>query len=207
MLDRSELSAVTYANWVHKTANLLTELDVEPDDDVWLAVLSEQPGHWVGSVWAMATWLIGASVSVTEASSASIAVTGPAGKPSGFSGTTVACSLHPLGLGFPGDVPGDVDFADVLTQPDILLADPGDPQEAAARRVWSEQDTTVADLLSLDPRDDRFMFVPDDPCDAIAQTTIRPLLGAGSSVVVAADSDRYEQIAVSEKALTPQEES
>ncbi|PZS34624.1 MAG: TIGR03089 family protein [Pseudonocardiales bacterium] len=55
--ERTELSATTLANWVAKTANLLTDdVDVQPGQDV--AVLL--PAHWQTAVVLLALWSMGA---------------------------------------------------------------------------------------------------------------------------------------------------
>ncbi|MGB9376589.1 MAG: TIGR03089 family protein [Mycobacteriales bacterium] len=55
--ERTELSATTLANWVAKTANLLTdELDVEAGDPVYV----DLPAHWQSAVVLLALWSLGA---------------------------------------------------------------------------------------------------------------------------------------------------
>src|SRR5689334_21049872 len=57
--ERIELSALTTANWVAKTANLLVdEYDLEPGETVAIGL----PPHWLSVVWALATWSAGASL-------------------------------------------------------------------------------------------------------------------------------------------------
>lgn len=69
--ERIELSAVTTANWVAKTANLLAdEYDLEPGESVAIGL----PPHWLGVVWALSTWSVGASVTTGEGT---LAITGP----------------------------------------------------------------------------------------------------------------------------------
>src|SRR5215207_7184877 len=69
--ERIELSAVTTANWVAKTANLLVdEYDLEPGETVAIGL----PPHWLGVVWALAAWSAGASVTTGQGD---LAVTGP----------------------------------------------------------------------------------------------------------------------------------
>ncbi|MFP5371277.1 MAG: TIGR03089 family protein, partial [Actinomycetes bacterium] len=54
--DRVELSAVTLANWVAKTANLLVDgLGAQPGDRVVMVL----PPHWQTAVWLMACWSAG----------------------------------------------------------------------------------------------------------------------------------------------------
>lgn len=181
---RTELSATSFANWVHKTANLLEELGAEPGDEVWAPLLGTHPGHWVGSVWTVACWLAGTTVSVAEPGAARIGVTGPEGAPGTFGGTVVACSLHPLGLGFAEGTPGDLDYADVLTQPDDYLTFDRDDSEDLARRAWTDTPQTLGEVLAVPARDDRFLVVPRNPFEPLSAALVPALLGAGSVVMV-----------------------
>ena len=57
--ERTELSVTTYANWVSKTANLLTdELGLDAGD----TVLLDLPPHWLVPVFLGAAWSAGLSV-------------------------------------------------------------------------------------------------------------------------------------------------
>lgn len=59
--ERVELSGAVLANWVAKTANLLVdELDAGPGTRVRL----DLPTHWRTVVWSLATWYVGAPVSL-----------------------------------------------------------------------------------------------------------------------------------------------
>jgi uncharacterized protein (TIGR03089 family) len=61
--ERIELSARVLANWTAKAANLLVdELDVEPGDEVVLAL----PTHWRAIYWSLAAWAAGAVVVVAS---------------------------------------------------------------------------------------------------------------------------------------------
>jgi len=67
--ERAELSVVTFANWVAKTANLLVDgLGAQPGQRVAVHL----PVHWQGAVWLSACWASGL-----------VAVTGdpPSGEP------------------------------------------------------------------------------------------------------------------------------
>ena len=57
--ERVELSAVTTANWVAKTANLLVDdLDAGPGTRVRVGL----PTHWLRVVWLLSTWAVGGVV-------------------------------------------------------------------------------------------------------------------------------------------------
>ena len=116
--ERTELSVATFANWVAKTANLLTDdLAAGPGDVLELRL----PVHWQGAVWLQAAWSAGLAVRLGlrppgEPEPAVAVVThDPAadavGRPSTGSPPTgrevVSLGLGPLGLPRPGVTPGD----------------------------------------------------------------------------------------------------
>lgn len=94
--ERTELSAVSLANWVAKTANLLQDgLDVEPGDRV--AVLLAP--HWQAAAVLLGAWSVGATV--TETVPCRVMVV-PEARVLDFErekkiGHILALSLHPLG--------------------------------------------------------------------------------------------------------------
>ena len=46
--ERTELSAVSFANWVNKTSNLLVdEFLIDAGDAIQLRLAETHPGHWV----------------------------------------------------------------------------------------------------------------------------------------------------------------
>ena len=62
--ERIELSARVLSNWVNKAANALQdEFDIAPGRTVHL----DLPPHWRTAYWALATWSVGAAVSLGEA--------------------------------------------------------------------------------------------------------------------------------------------
>ena len=72
--ERTELSVTTYANWVSKTANLLTdELGLDAGD----TVLLDLPPHWLVPVFLGAAWSAGLSVTQTRQARHAVAVCGP----------------------------------------------------------------------------------------------------------------------------------
>ncbi len=145
--ERVELSVVTYANWVAKTAGLL-------EDDLMVerggTALVDLPPHWLGPVWLGALWSLG--VAVTDDRSrvgpVDLVVCGPedvaehatSGVP------VVALSLLPMAARFRSSLPpGVVDFGEVVwSQPDLFVpSDPPEPSDVAwvdATGSWSQQD-------------------------------------------------------------------
>lgn len=174
---RIELSAVTFANWVDKTANLLEELGVEPGEVVQLDVVRSHPGHWVSMVWMAGCWQRGCTVSLDEDSSAVLLVTGPDGTSDGR--PSIACSLHPLGMGFDTVPTGCTDYAEVLSQPDSHVAEP-----VVANNIAVAPGITFQDLRDVAPRDSRILVVDPVPgWESIRELLVAPLIGGGSTVV------------------------
>lgn len=176
--SRIELSGVTFANWVDKTCNFLDTQGVEPGEAVRLDLARTHPGHWVTAVWLAAIWQHACTVTIDEDADVALVVAGP--DAFAFRVPTVACSLHPLGLAF-DEVPTNcIDYAEVLSEPDVHA------QEAtsAAQIAW-DPDVTYAVLAAAPARSDRRLFVdPASGWDTVADMLVAPLLGGGSSIVV-----------------------
>ena len=204
--ERTELSGVSFANWVDKTSNLLVdELMIVPEDPVELAVATGHPGHWVTLVWQLACWQVGAVVTLGQPWSAKVLAAGPdQGWISGQNTQVVICSLHPLGLGLPQPPTGGVlDYAlEVRGQPDQHAAM---PQSGLALAWWDdERQRTQADLINrpVPAAPSRRLIRPSDPWSTTQTALLDPLVGGGSSVIVvgAADDDTVARIAEQEKA-------
>ncbi len=180
---RTELSAVTFANWVDKTANLIVDLGHEDGDPIDVALGEAHPAHWVTLVWIAAAWQRGCPVNL-EATGASLLVVGPGDDRRAE--VTVACSLHPLGLGFRPPVPGVIDYAEVFVQPDA--------HDEASSLLDVPGDVAV--------RDTRLLLADPPPgWEAVAQALVAPVLGDGSTVVaVGYDAAGLDALAVSERA-------
>ena len=180
---RIELSAVTFANWVDKTANMLEDLDVDPGETIQLDLARSHPGHWVTMVWVAACWQRGCTVSLEEDAGAVLVVTGPEGVSDGR--MTIACSLHPLGVGFATAPDGCTDYAEVLSQPDDHVAEPFGPEGVAV-----SPDVTFQDLRAIAPRAKRLLATdPVAGWETIKELLVAPLLGGGSTVVTIGADD------------------
>ena len=180
---RTELSAVTFANWVDKTANLIVDLGHEDGDPIDVALAEAHPAHWVTLVWIAAAWQRGCPVNL-EATGASLLVVGPGDDRRAE--VTVACSLHPLGLGFRPPVPGVIDYAEVFVQPDA--------HDEASSLLDVPGDVAV--------RDTRLLLADPPPgWEAVAQALVAPVLGDGSTVVAVGYAPAgLDALAVSERA-------
>ncbi|MFZ0530514.1 MAG: TIGR03089 family protein, partial [Propionicimonas sp.] len=137
---RTELSGRTFANWVDKTANLLDALGVEGPISAPLNLA--HPGHWMSLVWPVAAWQHGCGYTVgVPEPSAAVAVVGP-DRPEPVTGAiTIACSLHPLGLGL-RHLPEEVlDFTtEALAESDAHWSVPVDPEALA----WADADRSLS---------------------------------------------------------------
>lgn len=191
---RIELSAVTYANWVDKTRNMMEDLGVEPGEVVQLDLAHTHPGHWVTMVWIAACWQRGCTFSLTPEPTATLVVTGPDALADGR--VTVACSLHPLGVGFPVVPRGCIDYAEVLSQPDVHVAEPLMPEDVAVA-----PGVTFQQLREVPPRSSRLLATDPTPgWDTVRDLLVAPLIGGGSTVVVVGgDQDMVASVRVQER--------
>lgn len=200
--QRTELSARSFANWVNKTANLVVdEYALEPSDTIRLTVAVDHPAHWMTLIWTMAAWQAG--LTIVDAA-ADLEVTGPevvsaAARPDG---PAMACSLHPLGLGLTGLPQGWTDFSTAaLAQPDDWFGEAAADSDLA----WTvdDKELTFAELAEVDARGSRSLVSGVlDRWEAVRTCLLAPLLGGGSTVIIAGDPDTAEldRIAAAEKA-------
>lgn len=141
--ERVELSGLTFANWVAKTANLLhDECDVEPGSTV--AVLL--PAHWQTAVALLGAWWCGAHVLTDRDATGADVALGDAGSvtAAGGAGLVVGFSLDAMGRGL-DDLPASaVDYAtEVRVHGDHFA--PLDPVAATAPALG---DASVADVVA-----------------------------------------------------------
>lgn len=158
--ERVELSVVTTANWVAKTASLLVEeLDVERGD----TVVVDLPTHWLAPVWLLACWTVGAVVAApgTEQDAPVVVVSGPerlAAHAAAYAprAQVVGLSLRPLGGRFTDPLPaGVVDYAVAVPgQPDAFI--PSDPP-AADDPALADGRTQADVIATADPSGDRVL--------------------------------------------------
>jgi uncharacterized protein (TIGR03089 family) len=122
--ERVELSTTTYANWVAKTASLLTE---EHDLERGQRLAVDLPAHWLGPVFLGAAWTVGLVV-VGPEDDADAVVCGPATLDRWAARAddlpVLACSLLPLGVRFAAPVPPAVHDVgvEVWSQPDAFVS-------------------------------------------------------------------------------------
>ena len=201
--ERTELSAVSFANWVNKTSNLLVdELQVDPGDAVQLTLAETHPGHWVTLIWELACWQVGAVVSLDPAAEVKVVVLGPgAGSRSFGSAQVVHCSLHPLGLPSGAQSPV-IDYnLEVRGQADQYPA----VRRQATAPAWRSPglDLDQSGLLAVDGSSNRRrLIVPSDPWRTARDALIIPLATGGSTVIVsgAATDAQLDRIRATERA-------
>jgi uncharacterized protein (TIGR03089 family) len=203
--ERIELSARTFGNWVAKTANLLGELAIGEGDVVRLELCDHAPGHWVTLVWEAACWRAGATVAaVPQTTRAAAVVVGPdwMGYETSTATEVIACSLHPLGLGFDGELPtGVVDYAlEVRGQPDVYAGPPiSDSTTAWVDETRSLTAAELADVGADEPARRRLVR-PTDPWNTVRSALLTPLNSGGSIVIVVGDdSTRLSRIRETER--------
>ncbi len=208
--ERTELSATSFSNWVDKTSNLLVdELVLDPGAVVELELARSAPGHWVTLVLELAAWQVGAIVRVgtpasrSAAAAAELLVLGPdwADHDRSRADAVLACSLHPLGLGFTTALPSDVmDFSlEVRGQSDHHSPGPRTGDEPAW--VDAEQRLTQLDLVAAAGADrGRRLVTVTDPWSTVRAGLLTPIISDGSAVlVVGHDPERMAEIAASER--------
>jgi uncharacterized protein (TIGR03089 family) len=183
--ERVELSYATTANWVAKTANLLTdELELRPEETVAIRL----PTHWLGIVWALSTWTAGGALTSGRGD---IAFVGPTVTERGER-ETVATALLPLGGRFKDPLPaGVIDYGgEVYNHPDVF--EPWDPPAPD----WPAYDLrTHADLLAAAEPIARRVLTTANLVEPDRIETLVGILAGGGSLVLCRnlDPDRLDR--------------
>lgn len=205
--ERTELSVVTYANWVAKTASLLVEeLDLERGQRARL----DLPTHWLGPVLLGAAWTVG--LVVVDDDEAELVACGPATLPRwapyAAERVVLASALHPLGRPYDEPVPTGVHDlgVEVWSQPDSFAAyDPPTADDPAVRVAGRE--VTHAELWrgaaagSLLADGGRLLSEANPASPSGLACFTEPLVRDGSVVLVArADPARVRETYDAERA-------
>lgn len=179
--ERVELSVTSFANWVAKTANLITdELMLDPGD----TLLVDLPTHWLGPVWLGAAWTAGLEVSFDPTGPADAVVCGPASlerhAPGNAAIPVVACALLPMGVRFAEALPdGVLDYGVLWPGQSDLYAGSGSTPSAGDLAAVAEGQ--AADL----PGEVR-LLTDLNPCtEAGRASLLGPLVAGGSTIWVA----------------------
>jgi uncharacterized protein (TIGR03089 family) len=204
--ERTELSGISFLNWVDKTSNLLVdEFLTEPSGVIDLELARSAPGHWMTLVIEVAAWQVGAEVRLSATRTPSdLLVLGPdwSDHDRSQADAVLACSLHPLGLGFTTALPAEVaDFSlEVRGQSDYFPATPRSGLEPA----WSDDQRHLDQAALVDvPHDGtahRRLVQTADPWSSVRDAMIIPVLTGGSVVVaVGTNPDRLARIVDTER--------
>ncbi len=164
--ERTELSVTTYANWVSKTAGVLTD---DLGLDVGDRVAIDLPCHWLGPVFLGGAWLAGLEVVTGEA--ADVLVLGPGGS-SRTGDQRLGCALLPFAVAAREPLPDGVQDYGTLWpgQPDAFLGLPGGADDAALD--GADQAGLIARAASYDGGGER------------VATDLNPVVGAGTDLFV-----------------------
>lgn len=199
---RTELSVRTVANWVDKTANLLEDLGVT--GAVAGPVSVAHPGNWMALLWPLAAWQHGCSYRAGEPDKGcDLVVVGPEDPRPSPGLPTIACSLHPLGLGLRDLPDGVLDFSgEALAQPDAHAAAAVEAYASAWVDAGQSFDHTATGLV--EPQGARVLVRPTTAWATLAQALLGPVLGGGSAVVVdgPVEPDALDRIAAAERVTT-----
>ena len=164
--ERTELSVTTYANWVAKTAGVLTDdLGLDTGDRVAL----DLPCHWLGPVFLGGAWLAG--LEVVPDGDADVVVHGPDGSERAAD-QRLGCALLPFAVAAREPWAGGVlDYGTLWPgQPDAFLGLPGGEHDAALD--GADQAALIARAASYDGGDHRVL------------TDLNPVVGAGTDLFV-----------------------
>ena len=192
-VTRIELSVASFTNAANKIANALLSEDLADASD---SIGMYLPWHWQRFTWCAGAWLIGATV-VPWARPADcrvlIADPGTARELRGATRTPViTVTLHPLGLGQPGEVPdGAIDgTAIVRAQPDMFLGDPSTPTGTLLTLAHDAFSVDDAHLFAEEcPPGQRIALRPGDDARHWLVPTWYPLLAGGSVVIADTEAD------------------
>ena len=201
--ERVELSAVTFDNWVAKTANLLVDGLGLAAGDTAAVVL---PMHWQALVVVAGCWSAGLTVALGMPQGAAVAFTAE-GWPPVPAAETIVLSLRPMGAPLAAPQNGTVDYAaEIRAYGDRFGGPrPGAHDAAVGSETHAELCTAAAVTGS-----GRVLLAPtcDPPLDraTVLAAYLTPLLTGGSSVICRhADPDLLTRRATTERATRLEE--
>lgn len=183
---RAELSGITYATSVAKTAGLLTDdLELEPGATIRLLL----PLHWQLPVWIAAADLAGLTVLWDPAVDADVTVCADAAE-APDAPLVVVSAATPFGR---PEQPVPARFVDhfsaALGQPDVYLRVPAAGQWLVEGAAWTTADIVAAarDVAAQVPTGGHVLVAAGTPLlRAALASAVVPLLTGGSCVLVQA---------------------
>lgn len=151
--ERIELSARVLGNWVSKAANALQdEFDIAPGSTVRL----DLPPHWRTAYWALATWSVGATLSLDADSDATpdLLVTTDPDSAAASGSPAVLVTLAGLARSAATPVPdGVMDEAKELSTHGDQFAAYDEPDDSDTALIAGGERTAYADVLnSVEPQ-------------------------------------------------------
>nr|WP_261562538.1 TIGR03089 family protein [Frankia tisae] len=196
--ERVEFSAVTFDNWVAKTANMLVDtLGLGAGDRIGI----DLPTHWLGLVIPLAGWSAGLEVVLAvadENGGAGALAAGSTLPPTTRLGAlfvaedrldataelvvdeTVALSLRPLGGRMPRPIAGVLDYSvEVPAHGDRFNPPPPPPEQVELLRAGAR----IAAAWGLGPADRVLSTAPLASAEGLLGGLLAPLV-AGASVVL-----------------------
>lgn len=198
---RAELSGITFATSVAKTAGMLTDdLDLEPGAAVRLAL----PLHWQLPVWVAAAHLAGLTVAWYDTSPVDVTVFAEPGEPA-TAGMSVVSAATAFGRpDRPVPAPFVDHFSAAMGQPDVYLRVPARGDWLVDGTSWDTDGIVAAAQRLTGPiAPGAHVLVPPGTGvrDAALMAWVVPLLTGGSGVLVQeGDADRVAAVAAAEHA-------
>lgn len=199
--ERTELSVTTYANWVSKTANLLTdELGLVAGD----TVLVELPPHWLVPVFMGAAWASSLAVTTDPSAPHSLVVCGPdrvggaadpQPDPVAAPEARLASSLLPFAVRFAEPLPeGVLDYGELWPgQSDVFVpADLPSPDTVAwndAEGSLSQAELLQAAATAAPELGTRLLTDAHPAVDHGVPAFLAPVLAGGSLVLLVHPSE------------------
>ncbi|MEO7270352.1 MAG: TIGR03089 family protein, partial [Knoellia sp.] len=149
--ERIELSARVLGNWVNKAANALQdEFDIAPGSVVHL----DLPPHWRTAYWALATWSVGATLSLLDSNgdTPDLLVTTDPDAAAASESPAVLVTLAGLARSAAVTVPqGVMDEAKELSTHGDQFAAYDEPADSDTALIADGERTAYADLVVAQP--------------------------------------------------------
>lgn len=200
--ERIELSGKVLGMWVAKAANCLQEdYDVSPGS---LVVLDLPAPHWRACYWALATWSVGATLSLDSGEGADVLVTHDPGSPAtADADEVVAVTLPALARAFDGQLAtGVMDEAAELSGYGDTFTAWEEPDADDVALAENGERMTYADLAAQTGYDQgvRLLVTDTDPARAL-RACLQAWAADGSVVLVTGDGPQPD---LSSEAITAQ---
>jgi uncharacterized protein (TIGR03089 family) len=188
--ERIELSGRVLLTWTNKAANLLqSEFDAEPGTLVGLVL----PTHWRACYWALATWAVGATVTV-DRKAADVIVTDDADLAAPRPGAAVLVTMPALARRHPVGPPPDVldEAAVIAGYPDDFVpwAAPTTDDSAIDAQTGATSYAEIDELMRARPfGESPRLLLHGDLADVLVQAAQAWAAGGSAVLVRGLDAD------------------